>query len=335
MSTLRQDTGASGLETGVTELKIIVCGEALMDVFATGETASGMALDAQIGGSPLNVAIRLARLSQPVSFFGALSRGPLGERLLQALHDEGVDTTPTLHIDAPTTLSLVGTDARGVPSYSFYGQGCADRQVEIEALDRLPSAMSAIHVGSYTTVIEPIASTLRALVEREHARTLISYDPNVRLMVEPDLARWRDTLNWMLARTHVLKVSEEDLSLLFPNVSLQSFAEEALAKGVRLVVITRGDDGAQGWTNSDSVSLPADKVSVVDTVGAGDTFQAALLTWLSENSFLSIDRLASISATELYQALQFSAKAASITCSRRGANLPRRNELSMDPRQVR
>jgi fructokinase len=187
--------------------------------------------------------------------------------------------------------------------------------------------MSAIHVGSYTTVIEPIACTLRALVEREHARTLISYDPNVRLMVEPDLARWQDTLNWMLARTHVLKVSEEDLSLLFPNVSLQSFAEEALAKGVRLVVITRGDDGAQGWTNSDSVSLPADKVSVVDTVGAGDTFQAALLTWLSENSFLSIDRLASISATELYQALQFSAKAASITCSRRGANLPRRHDL--------
>jgi fructokinase len=146
-------------------------------------------------------------------------------------------------------------------------------------------------------------------------------------MVEPDLARWRDTLNWMLARTHVLKVSEEDLSLLFPNVRLQSFAEEALAKGVRLVVITRGDDGAQGWTNLDSVSLPADKVSVVDTVGAGDTFQAALLTWLAENSFLSIDRLASMSATELYQALQFSAKAASITCSRRGANLPRRNDL--------
>jgi hypothetical protein len=107
MSTLRQDTGASGLETGVTELKIIVCGEALMDVFATGETASGMALDAQIGGSPLNVAIGLARLSQSVSFFGALSRGPMGERLLQALHDEGVDTTPTLHIDAPTTLRPV------------------------------------------------------------------------------------------------------------------------------------------------------------------------------------------------------------------------------------
>jgi fructokinase len=330
MSTLRQDLAARGLETGVTALKIVVCGEALMDVFATGETAGGLSLDAQIGGSPLNVAVGLARLAQPVAFFGALSRGPLGERLLQALHDEGVDTTPTLHIDAPTTLSLVGTDARGVPSYAFYGQGCADRLLGIEALELLPSVMSAIHVGSYTTVVEPIASTLRTLVEREHLRTLISFDPNVRLKVEPDLARWRDMLQWMLTRTHVLKVSEEDLSLLLPSVRLSSFAEAALAKGVRLVVITRGGDGAQAWTSSASVSLPAVAVSLVDTVGAGDTFQAALLTWLAENRLLSMDGITSMSSAQLCEAMQFSAKAASITCSRRGANLPRRSELSVD-----
>jgi fructokinase len=327
MSTSRLDSAANGLGAGDAALKIVVCGEALMDVFAMGETASGLTLDARVGGSPLNVAAGLARLGQPVAFFGALSQGPLGERLLQALQGEGVDTALALRVDAPTTLSLVGTDAQGVPSYAFYGQGCADRLVGIETLKRLPPAMAAIHVGSYTTVVEPIATTLRALVEREHARTLISYDPNVRLKVEPDPARWRDVLQWMLSRAHLLKVSEEDLSLLMPDMGLQPFAQAALAQGVRLVVVTRGGDGAQAWTASASVSLPAHATSVVDTVGAGDTFQAALLTWLAEHGALSIEGLGSMSATHLNDALRFSAHAAAVTCSRRGADLPRRHEL--------
>src|SRR4051812_10070076 len=116
----------------------VVCGEALMDVFAAGDTATGMALDARVGGSPFNVALGLARLGQPVSFFGALSAGFLGQRLMRALQDEGVATACAAVLDAPTTLSLVGLDSRGVPSYSFYGDGCADRMLPLAALDGLP-----------------------------------------------------------------------------------------------------------------------------------------------------------------------------------------------------
>jgi fructokinase len=305
----------------------VVCGEALMDVFAQANTTTGMALDARVGGSPFNVAVGLARLSQPVGFFGAVSRDFLGERLMQGLRDEGVGTASTVRTDAPTTLSLIGTDAQGVPAYSFYGHGAADRQLGPEALASLPATLSGIHVGSYTTVVEPIASTLRALVEREHTCTPISCDPNVRLNVEPDLTRWRDMLAWMLRHAHLLKISLEDLQLLQPGVDVQHFAREALAGGVRLLVVTLGGDGAQAWSGPATAQVPAIAVDVIDTVGAGDSFQAALLTWLAEQDLLSINALGALSAVQLQEALRFAALAAGITCSRRGANPPRRNEL--------
>ena len=141
----------------------VVCGEALFDVFAAGDTPSGMALDGRIGGSPFNVALGLARLDQPVAFFGGISHGFLGARLMQALQDEGIATDLVQRLDAPTTLSLVGLDARGVPSYSFYGDGCADRVVPQDAADAVPDTTRAIHFGSYAMVVEPVASTQRAL----------------------------------------------------------------------------------------------------------------------------------------------------------------------------
>ena len=303
----------------------LVCGEALMDVFALNDTPTGVALDARVGGSPFNVAVGLARLAQPVGFFGALSNGFLGERLMRALSLEGVDLAPVVRTDAPTTLGLVGLNAQGVPSYAFYGEGAADRQLNLDALPA-PS-FSALHVGSYTTVVEPVASTLRALVEREHRRCLVAYDPNIRLNVQPELARWRDQLRWMLPRTHVLKISDEDLSLLLPQTSPAAFAADALAQGVQLVVVTRGGEGALAWTPHLHAAIAPTRVEVVDTVGAGDTFQAALLTWLAEHQALAAAQVGALSAASLQDALGFAAKAAAITCSRRGADMPRRNEL--------
>jgi fructokinase len=307
---------------------LLVCGEALMDVFAAGETATGMMLDARIGGSPFNVAVGLARMGQPVGFFGAVSRGFLGQRLMAALHTEGVATGAMLRTDAPTTLSLVGTDSHGVPSYAFYGAGAADRQLLPDALAQVPAALQALHLGSYSAVVTPVADTLRQLVERVHLHTLVSYDANVRLNVEPDLAPWRNMLQWMQARCHLLKISDEDLGLLLPGNSAQAFAEQSLAAGVRLVVVTRGSSGAEAWTASAAASAAAVPVPVVDTVGAGDTFQAALLTWLAEHGALSPEAPASLPQARLAEMLRFSARAAAITCSRRGADLPRRDELA-------
>ena len=306
---------------------MMVCGEALLDVFAAGETRTGMTLDANVGGSPFNVAVGLARLGQPVGFFSAISTGFAGERLMRALVAEGVDTRAIARLAAPTTLSLIGLDAQGVPSYAFYGEGCADRLLQAADMARVPQGLTVVNVGSYATVVEPTASALRALVERERGHALIAYDPNIRLNVEPDLQRWRDQLAWMQPRTDLLKVSEEDLDLLQPGVALDAFAAQALAQGVQLVVITRGGLGAIGWTAQGRVTAPPVPVTVIDTVGAGDTFQAALLTWLAEHGALSAAALGALSNEALGSALAFAAQAAAITCSRRGADMPRRAEL--------
>ena len=307
---------------------IVVCGEALMDVFGSGDTPSGMALDARVGGSPFNVALGLARMAQPVSLLAALSRDFLGERLMRALHDEGVATSAVTRVDAPTTLSLVGMDAQGVPAYAFYGHGGADRQLGLEALERLPAGLTALHLGSFSTVVEPIASTLRVLVQRLQTSALISYDPNVRLHIEPNLAHWRLLLDWMLPRCQLLKISEEDLGLLRPGESVEQFCEQVLQQGVKLVVVTRGQSGAMGRSAASAVVyVPPVAVQTVDTVGAGDTFQVALMTWLAEHNCLRADALGQLDEATLHDALAFSARAAAITCSRRGADLPRRREL--------
>src|ERR1700712_4803087 len=224
-------------------MTMMVCGEALLDVFQGEATRTGMVLDANVGGSPFNLAVGLARLGQPAALFTAISTGFAGERLMRTLADEGVDTQSIARTEAPTTLSLIGLDAHGVPSYAFYGHGCADRLVNSTDLARVPPEMTLVNLGSYATVVEPVASTQRALVERERARgskgALIAYDPNIRLNVEPDLTRWRDQLEWMLPRTDLLKVSDEDLELLQSGVSLDDFASNLLGRGVGLCVVKR------------------------------------------------------------------------------------------------
>jgi len=306
----------------------VVCGEALMDVFGGADHAHGLMLDARIGGSPLNVAIGLARLAQQVAFFGALSSGFLGQRLHRALRAEGVLTDAVATLDAPTTLGMVGLDDRGVPSYAFYGHGCADRLLPMAALAQVPAAARAFHLGSYAMVVEPVATTQRALVEREHRRSLISYDPNIRLNVEPELARWLDALHWMLPRTHLLKVSEEDLDLLYPGHEPQALARAWTAMGVAWVVVTHGAAGASAWNATEHLRIDPVPVAVLDTVGAGDTFQAALLAALAERDALEPALLRRLSVPLMREALEFAARAAAITCSRRGADLPRRHELN-------
>lgn len=305
---------------------IVVSGEALMDVFDAGATPTGCTLDARIGGSPLNVAIGLARLGRPVAYFGAIGRGFLGERLLQALRDEGVDTRAVVRVSAPTTLGLVGLDAQGVADYAFYGEGAADRQLHEPDLAGVPAA-AAYHFSSYAMVAEPVGRTLRALAGRVHSHALVSYDVNVRTNVEPSLARWHAVLAEMLPCSHILKLSDEDLHRLHPGADPEALARGWLAQGVRLVLLTRGAAGATAYTAAGLCQVDPVNIAVIDTVGAGDTFQAALLAALAERDALSAGAVASLSIADWQPLLAFAARAAALTCSRRGADLPRRHEL--------
>ena len=309
------------------EPRILVCGEALMDVFPGATTPDGLTLEARVGGSPFNVALGLARMAQPVAFMGSISRDPFGERLLAALAEENVDVHAVQRTSAATTLSIVGVAGHGAPAYAFHGAKGADRQLGPRVLHLIPPSLSALHVGSYAMVVEPIAATLRALVDRWHSEIMVAWDPNVRLSVEPNADCWRSQLAWMLPRTHLLKLSEEDLGVLAPRAAPDAFAEHALAHGVRLVVVTRGASGASAWWSSGHVHVSAKTVVVADSVGAGDAFQSALLTWLAERARLTPDGVAFSDSSAALQALEFATHAAALTCTQHGAVLPRRHEL--------
>lgn len=309
---------------------IVVCGEALFDVFPERQTATGFDLSARIGGSPFNLAVGLARLGAGPSFFGGLSGDMFGRRLCDALAAEGVDFLAAPRPDAPSALVVVSVNDDGVPAYAFYGAGTAERMVTIADLARVPADARVIHVGSYCMVVEPVASSLRALVERQRGSSLIVYDPNVRLAIEPRVEVWRDTLEWMLEKIDVLKVSDEDIGYLYPGLSAQAFAARALEAGVALVVVTRGGQGAYAATRAlPEMMVPAVPVEVVDTVGAGDTFQAALIAWLAREEMLTRSALEQIAPTQLRTALRFAGRAAAVTCSRRGADLPYLREVPL------
>jgi fructokinase len=176
-------------------------------------------------------------------------------------------------------------------------------------------------------VVEPVAAAQRALVERLHRRCLVAYDPNVRVNVEPSLARWRDTIEWMAARTHLLKVSDEDLQRLYPGVPHAELAARWRAAGVAAVVVTHGGEGARAHLPDGELAVPPVPALVVDTVGAGDTFQAAMLAALAERDALDPQALPQRPASFWAEVLGFAARAAALTCGRRGADLPRRVEL--------
>lgn len=312
----------------------LVCGEALFDVYIGSETGRVLQLEAHPGGSPFNVAIGLARLAQPVSFFGGLARDMLGDRLRKVLAAEGVGTDTVTGFDAPTTLGMVELGADGVPRYAFYGNGAADRLLTPEHLPTLDAGLRAIHVGSFATVVEPVASAIEALLRRERDTRLIAYDPNVRLNVEPSLPRWHDKVETLAGLAHLVKISDEDAHLLYGDASDDSLAEHWLAAGTSLVVMTRGGKGATAWNARGRVDIEAPRIAVVDTVGAGDTFQAAMLAWLAETGQLRPQALASMPAERVSALLGFAARTAAITCSRRGADMPRRAETDLDSRRT-
>jgi fructokinase len=309
----------------------LVCGEALYDFFCDtrlGEPQSRLNYTAVAGGSPFNVAVGLARLQAPVGLLAGLSTDALGENLVALLAQERVTIDYLQRFDAPTTLAMVSLCGAGIPSYAFRGEGCADRALEPRHLPELDARVTGLHFGSFSLVVEPVGSTLRTLARRERGRRLISYDPNVRLNPAPDIDQWRASVSEMVSLAHLVKVSDEDLALLYPQMPIDQVAQGWLEQGCELVFVTRGGEGAHAYSRSHGcVTVAAPVVQVRDTVGAGDTFQAALLTWLHERSKARPGQLRELSASQLEAMLHFACKAAAVTCSRVGPDLPRRSEL--------
>jgi len=309
----------------------LVCGEALFDFFSEDEAggpASQVNFKAIAGGSPFNVAVGLRRLGVESALFAGLSTDYLGRRLHQVLLNESVSGRYLVDVDAPTTLAMVAVGANGSPHYSFRGEGCADRQLSLEHLPTLGPEVRGLHVGSFALVVQPIADTLLALVQRESGRRLISLDPNVRLNPQPDIELWRSRIATLVQYADLIKVSDEDLSLLYPGQDPQTVVEGWLKHRCELVFLTRGGQGATVFSRRyGSWSMPARPVKIADTVGAGDTFQAALIAWLTERQLDSAEALGALTRDQVSEMLGFAINAAALTCSKTGPDLPYRQQL--------
>ncbi|QDG76745.1 carbohydrate kinase [Labrenzia sp. PHM005] len=308
----------------------LVCGEALFDLFGSDTGKDSLNFDARIGGSPLNVAMGLARMGEDTAFFGGISKDALGEKLAQKLKDEGISDRYVLRTDHLTTLSLVQQSPDGQPAYTFYGVNAADRMVFEKDLPEFETSPAFIHIGSYTALTDPVASALKSLILREHARSIISFDPNIRPTVVADMELWRKNTQAIVPHSDVIKVSDEDLDLIAPGEPVDAIAKDWLAEGAKLVVVTRGKDGASAFTAQSEANVPGVPVNVIDTVGAGDTFQAALLSGLNTLGVSGRQNLSDLSSSHLTRLMTFCTRAAAITCSRRGADLPTMADLEKD-----
>jgi len=302
---------------------VLVCGEALVDVFDA-------APDRPIpGGSPFNVAIGLGRLGCPVAFLGGISTDAHGALLIRSLADAGVDTALALRTDRPTPVARVSTDAGGHPRYVFQVDRTADTALTPDALpSTLPASIQAIALGSYPIAVAPMADALAALAAREGAHRVISIDANVRPALVGDLAAWRRRFAALVSHATIVKASDEDLYTAFgPGCHVPTLAQRWIEAGVSLVIVTLGPAGATAFFGSRSTTVPGQEVNVVDTVGAGDSFHSALLARLHQCGLLELGALQRIASTDVDDALRYAIAAASITCSRLGADPPTHAEM--------
>ncbi len=308
---------------------IICCGEALIDFIPT---QSGTAYRPCPGGSILNIAVGLGRMQVPVGFFSRLSTDLFGDILAEHLTNNQVNLQYCPRVDGQTTLAFVslGEGESQEPQYAFYAAGAVDREMREDALpDNLPNEVKALHFGSISLVLEPGASTLETLMQRESRRRILTLDPNVRPIVIQDWDAYRNRFESWLSLVDVLRLSEADLAQLYPDQALTELLPDWFEAGVSLVILTQGAEGAIAYTKSArEVFVPTPQVRVRDTVGAGDTFFAAVLTYLYEEELLEHrDKIAKMAPTQLENCLAFAVKAAAINCTREGANPPYRHEM--------
>ncbi|WP_438764343.1 carbohydrate kinase family protein [Kushneria sp. TE3] len=310
----------------------LVCGEALFDFFSdagqVAPDASSLSFTAVAGGSPMNVAIGLSRLERSSAFLTGLAPDALGERLRAVLASESVNTDLMVEIPgSATTLAMVTLDEHGSPRYVFYNQCGADRMLETTHLPSTLDAVHAIHVGSYALAVSPTSDTLETLVARERDRCLISLDPNIRLKVEPDVARWRERIDTFAGHAHLIKISDEDLEALYPDKDFEAVIRGWLSDRCPMVIMTRGGEGVTVFTKEGSESFTPEAISVVDAVGAGDSFMAALLAWLDEKGLATPEGPGRLTPEQRREMAEFAMRAAAHTCQQRGPDLPRRHQI--------
>jgi fructokinase len=307
---------------------ILICGEALIDMVPmTVPPDKSEVFSPCPGGSPYNTAIAAGRLGAQVSFLSRLSKDFFGEILVKRLAQNRVGIDMIARSEQNTTLAFVKLERGKEPEYIFYTVGAADRSFSREDLPAvLPAEVDCIVFGSIAMTMEPAASTIESFVLRGKNK-IISFDPNIRPVMIRDRDAYLKRYEKWIAASRIVKISGADIDFIYPELGIEGAIRRILEMGPRLVVCTLGKDGATALLRRDggspvSASAPIVDLPVIDTIGAGDTFHGALLSWLELKGKMSEAALASLTEGELRDALYFANKAASLVCSRKGADPP-------------
>lgn len=305
---------------------ILCCGEALIDMLPRTLPGGESAFMPVAGGAVFNTAIALARLGEKTGFYAGLSTDSFGTMLSAALDKAGIDCSLCLRAPLPTTLAFVSLVA-GQARYLFYDENTAGRMLDPGTPPVIAASVTAMHFGAISLVGEPCGSAYEKLALREAPRRVISLDPNIRPQFVTDEISYRARLERLLDVADIVKVSAEDLEWLAPGIPFEIFAEAQLSRSASVVVLTRGELGALAATRAGIVECPSVPVAVVDTVGAGDAFNAGVLAGLARSGLLSRPRLRKISRDELLPVLRLAVRVGAITVSRAGADPPFAHEL--------
>ncbi len=295
---------------------ILCAGEALIDMLPRDGAFAPHA-----GGSVFNTAIALGRLGAPVQFFSGLSSDLFGDILRDELAASKVDSTPAHIADRPTTLAFV-TLTDGHASYAFYDENTAGRM--LTANDLPQTTADAVFFGGISLVVEPCAAAYATLMDRVSPSAVTMIDPNIRPSFITDEAAYRARLTAMFAKADIIKTSDEDLEWITGGTDAAALFD---GTDVQVILLTRGADGVTVLTRDAQADVPAEKATVVDTVGAGDTFSAGFLADLEAAGLLTKSALAGAQMSDLTKAAAFGAKVAAITVSRAGANPPWASEV--------
>lgn len=300
---------------------ILCAGESLIDMVPEDGAFRPLA-----GGAVYNTTVALGRLGEPTAYLWPISRDPFGEVLLRPLIEAGVNTDLCPRSDRLTTLALV-TLTGGEARYSFYDEGSAGRMLTQNDIPELPKDVQAIFAGGISLVPDPCGGAIESLIQRNHHRLPVMLDPNIRPFFITDPDSYRARLNRLLPMADIVKLSADDFEWLFPALDLADAARKVLQMGPRIVLQTGGAAGAHAYWAGETVNAPAVRVTVADTIGAGDTFNAGVLASLRRQGVLSKDGIAGITADQLRSALTLGAQAAAVTVSRAGANPPWASEM--------
>ena len=294
-------------------MSIWVCGEVLIDILPSGPV---------VGGGPANTAKALARLGYEVDFIDGISTDAYGVKAQKELSRDGVGLKLSLISDKPTCTATVNIDSTGSASYEFLINGSATFDF---GKSWLPDAErlkpSVLHIGTLVTIIEPAASVLFDWAVKVGEFAPIVFDPNIRPSVMSDRETYVATVEKWVSISSIVKVSDDDIKWLYPDESFDEVAHRWIGAGVSCVVITRAARGLIGFTVNGMEEVAGLPVAVVDTVGAGDTVGAIVVEGILEHS------VQGLTGQVLNQVLHRAAVAAGITCSRAGAQPPRKHEL--------